>query len=235
MSEAAARWLLRSLELRSDTLLCLASGVSPRRAYGLFARRCAARPQLFRRLRVIKLDEWGGLAMDDPASCERHLQEAIVQPLRLGRRYIGFRSDAPVPEDECSRIKGWLNRNGPIHACVLGLGINGHLGFNEPAPCLKPQAHVAVLSPESLRHGTLARGRTQPQYGLTLGMADLLAARRILLLVSGSRKAGPLDDLLRGVITPRFPASFLWLHPDVTILCDEAAATRLPPHLRNGT
>lgn len=234
MSRAAARWLLGSLERRSDALLCLASGASPRRAYELFTRRRAARPQLFRRLRVIKLDEWGGLAMDDPASCERHLQEAVVQPLRLGRRYVGFRSDAPEPEAECSRVQRWLNRNGPIDACVLGLGVNGHLAFNEPARCLRPQAHVAVLSPETLRHGTLAGGRTRPRYGLTLGMADLLAARRILLLVSGVRKAGPLVELLRGVITPRFPASFLWLHSDVTILCDEAAATRLPLHRRNG-
>ncbi|MGH9160049.1 MAG: 6-phosphogluconolactonase [Vicinamibacteraceae bacterium] len=234
MSRAAARWLGDALRRRPDILLCLASGATPMRAYELFAQQHARRLPLFRRFRVIKLDEWGGLAMDDPASCERHLQEAILQPLRLNGGYVGFRGDAPNPEAECARIQRWLNRNGPIDACVLGLGANGHLAFNEPARWLRPHAHVATLSPESLRHDTLARGRTRPRYGLTLGMADLSQARRILLLVSGASKAGPLRELLRGVITPRFPASLLWLHPDVTLLCDQEAASGLLPAQRNG-
>lgn len=234
MSRAAARWLGAALRPRADVLLCLASGDTPTRAYELFTRRNARRPRSFRRCRIIKLDEWGGLAMDDPASCERHLQEAVVQPLRLGRRYVGFRSDAPKPEAECARIRRWLRRNGPIDVCVLGLGMNGHLAFNEPARWLRPYAHVAALSRESLRHDTLARGRSRPRYGLTLGMSDLSQARRILLLVSGASKAGPLRKLLRGVITPRFPASLLWLHPDVTLLCDQAAASGLLRARRNG-
>lgn len=234
MSRAAARWLGAALRPRADLLLCLASGATPTRAYELFARQHAHRLPSFRRCRIIKLDEWGGLAMDDPASCERHLQEAIVQPLRLERCYVGFRSDAPNPEAECARIRNWLSRNGPIDACVLGLGTNGHLAFNEPAGGLRPHAHVATLSPESLRHDTLVRGRSRPRYGLTLGMADLSQARRVLLLVSGASKAGPLRELLRGVITPRFPASLLWLHPDVTLLCDQAAASGLLPAQRNG-
>lgn len=234
MSRAAARWLGAALQSRADILLCLASGATPARAYELFARQHADRLSLFRRSRIIKLDEWGGLAMDDPASCEMHLQEAIVRPLSLSRSYVGFRSDAPDPEAECSRIQRWLNRNGPIDVCVLGLGTNGHVAFNEPARCLRPHAHVATLSPESLCHETLARGRSRPSYGLTLGMADLSQARRILLLVSGASKAGPLRELLRGVITPQFPASLLWLHPDVTLLCDQAAASGLLRARRNG-
>jgi galactosamine-6-phosphate isomerase len=232
MSRAAARWLGAALRPRPDILLCLASGATPMRAYQIFARTLARRLGAFRRFRIIKLDEWGGLAMNDPASCERHLQEAVVRPLRLGRRYVGFRSDAPKPEAECTRIRRWLSRNGPIDACVLGLGVNGHLAFNEPARWLKPHAHVATLSPESLRHETLTRGLRRPGYGLTLGMADLSQARRILLLVSGASKAGPLRQLLRGIITPRFPASLLWLHPDVTLLCDQAAAAGLLPARR---
>ena len=103
---------------------------------------------------------------------------------------------------------------------MLGLGVNGHLGFNEPGPHLHPYAHVARLSADSLRHAMLDQARTRPTHGLTLGMADLLQARQVLLLVSGAAKSGPLRKLLAGEITTDFPASLLWLHPNVTLLCD---------------
>ena len=171
----------------------------------------------------MKLDEWGGLAMDDPATCEAHLQRHVVKPLRLGKRYFGFASQPRDPETECARVRHWLEQNGPIDLCVLGLGVNGHLAFNEPAPFLRPHAHVATLSCALLRHAMLDETHGRPGFGLTLGIADLLQARRVLLLVSGPSKREPVKKLLSGEITPRFPASFLWLHPDVTMLGDREA------------
>ena len=103
--------------------------------------------------------------------------------------------------------------------------MNGHLAFNEPASFLQPHAHVATLSRASLRHAMLNETNGRPKFGLTLGIADLLQARRVLLVVSGASKREPLKKLLRGEITTRFPGSFLQLHPDVTLLCDEAAQT----------
>ncbi len=116
---------------------------------------------------------------------------------------------------------------GPIDLCVLGLGVNGHLALNEPAASLLPTAHVARLSQASLRHPMLANSPKLPAYGLTLGMADILVSRDILLLVSGVNKREPLKRLLRREITTEFPASFLWLHPNWTLLCDQNAAEGL--------
>ena len=109
--------------------------------------------------------------------------------------------------------------------CVLGLGSNGHLGFNEPADALHPHAHVAQLSPESLAH-PMVRGTSTPlTYGLTLGMADILHSKQVLLLVSGRHKRDVLRRLLDDrTVSTRFPASFLWLHQDVTCFCDADAA-----------
>lgn len=222
MSRRAAEWLLDKLRGKPDALFCAASGATPNRAYELFAAYRAAEPALFERMRLIKLDEWGGLPTNDPATCEAHLRRVLVEPLELGDRYIGFDSAAP-PEAECERIASWLKKHGRVDVCVLGLGLNGHLGFNEPAEYLSSHAHVAALSDTSLMHAMLRQSGARPSYGITLGIADLLNSWDVLLLVSGAGKCGPLATLLNGDITTQFPASFLHLHPDVTLFCDAAA------------
>jgi galactosamine-6-phosphate isomerase len=105
----------------------------------------------------------------------------------------------------------------------LGLGRNGHLGFNEPAEILNPHAHVAHLSEASLGHPMLEQSSVRPTYGLTLGMSDLMESRQILLIVTGTAKREPLERLLSGQITTRFPASMLQMHPNVLLLSDAAA------------
>jgi galactosamine-6-phosphate isomerase len=180
---------------------------------------------LFARLRVLQIDEWAGLPRGNPASCAVDLRKKLAQPLRIGReRLITFRSDAPDLRRECDRVAHWLGREGPIDLCILGLGGNGHVAMNEPADRLVPNVHVARLAEASRHHALLAGVAQKPRYGLTLGMGDILRSRRILLLVSGRNKRAVLKRLLQPVVTPRLPASFLWLHPDVTILCDREAA-----------
>lgn len=223
VSQAAVDYIVRQLEARPDALLCLATGQSPMRAYALLAARGQAEPRLVERMRILKLDEWGGLALDDPASSETWLRQALVAPLGLESRYLGFDSRPADAEAECLRVRRWLEQNGPIDICILGLGLNGHLGFNEPAAALVPHAHVAKLSEASLKHSMVAGQRLQPTCGLTLGMADLLQARQVLLLVSGSSKREPMRRLLNGNITTDFPATLLHLHGNAHLLCDEAA------------
>lgn len=226
VSEHAADWMADRLRRRPDLLTCLATGATPMRCYELLADRVASVPSLFDRVRVLKLDEWGGIAMDDPSSCEQYLRQALVTPLGLEARYVSFDSQVAKPQAECARVAAWLAQHGPIDVCVLGLGVNGHLGFNEPADELQPHAHVAELSSTTLAHAMVSDTERRPTFGLTLGMADLLQSREVLLLVTGAGKQAPLARLLSGRITTDFPASMLWLHPSVTLLCDEAACPR---------
>jgi putative deaminase/isomerase len=224
LSQYAANWLVARLREKPTALICLAAGSTPARTYELLAERGTLEPTLFNQCRFVKLDEWGALAMADPATCEHQLRTLLVTPLKMVDRYIAFNSQAPDPAAECARIAAWLAQHGPIDACVLGLGVNGHVGFNEPADSLQPHAHVAQLAESSMGHAMLKRSRQQPQYGLTFGMADLLQSRRVLLLANGTRKRDPIEKLLSGRITTTFPASLLQLHPDVTLLCDSDAA-----------
>ncbi|MPY91191.1 MAG: galactosamine-6-phosphate isomerase [Luteitalea sp.] len=223
-SQAATDLIIHALRARPDLLMSVATGSSPQRLYELLGARRAAEPTLFERLRVLKLDEWGGLALDDPGSCEAFVRMHVRRPLGIpDERYVGFDGGSAAPDAECRRVQGWLEAHGPIDVCVLGLGMNGHLGLNEPGSELQAYCHSATLADSSRQHPMLARARTQPSYGLTLGMADILRARQILLLVFGRHKRVVLRRLLTGPITTSFPASFLWLHGAATCLCDQAA------------
>lgn len=221
MSLAAAQWLLERMTQGRQGPICLASGGTPTRMYQLVAQQWRAglgkqinRPPVF-----LKLDEWGGLGDRDVSSCEYHLRSTLIDALGTPCEFEGFRGTAPL-HDECVRMAHWLQRHGPIKACVLGLGLNGHLGFNEPAAFLQPHAHVTPLSAASLGHAMLGSRPDLPTQGITLGMADLLQSDEILLVVSGKSKRSAVARLLTPEIDPAFPASFLWLHPQVHLYCD---------------
>jgi galactosamine-6-phosphate isomerase len=225
LSRRAARDILGELRRKPGLLLGVATGESPRRTYERLAEGRAKEPDLFRAVRVVALDEWIGLDPGHPASCEAYVRERILGPFAIGRsRHQGFRSRAEDLQAECRRMASWLERHGPIDLCILGLGRNGHLLMNEPAASFDPSVHVARLAPSTRRHPMLKALESVPRFGFTLGLAQVLQSRRILLLVSGGHKRVPLRRMLGGRVATSCPASFLRLHRDVTVYCDRAAA-----------
>ena len=228
MSRRAAKWLHARVAANPDLFLCAATGGTPTRAYELFVQSWDGHRGTTARLRVIKLDEWVGLPVGDSGTCEAYLRRHLLEPLGIGDdRYVGFRADAVDPPAECERVASALDDMGPPDVCVLGLGLNGHLGFNEPAPSLCPHPYVATLSETSLAHPMVRDHRGAVSQGMTLGMGDILHAKSILLLVNGAHKREPLRRLLTGPVSTDFPASLLWLHADVTCVCDADAAADL--------
>lgn len=224
LSRKGAGVILAEIQRSPGLLLCVASGSSPLGVYRNLAEARSENPSLFAGLRVIKLDEWGPLAADDPASCECYVRREVIEPLRVSpERYLTFAGDAANPESECRRYAAALNAAGPIDVSILGLGTNGHLGLNEPAVWLHDTVHVAGLAKESRGHGMLAEAHTQPSFGLTLGMGDILRSRLIVLLVSGEKKRDAVTRLLTRRITTDFPASLLWTHRNAVIIADREA------------
>jgi galactosamine-6-phosphate isomerase len=228
LARRAAGVILTELKRKPDLLLCVSAGGTPAPTYRRLAEAAQRTPRLFSRLRILQVDEWGGLPPKNPATCESDLRSRVLLPLKVTRdRYVGFKSNAANPKAECARVSRWLGAHGPIDICILGLGLNGHVAMNEPASELTPRVHVARLARSSQKHPLLKDLPRKPQFGLTLGMADILHSRKILLLVSGSHKREPLERLLRSRVTSRIPASFLWLHPDAHILCDRDSTSSL--------
>ena len=221
LDREAAAFIWKAAEARPDLLICLASGGTPTGTYALLAQE----PERLAHARFIQLDEWAGVAPEDPASCAGYLQRTVQGPLAVPpERWIGIRGDAEDAEAECRRVGAALEAAGPIDLCILGLGLNGHLALNEPAESFDPFCHVATLAEQSRNHPMVAAAAHPVRQGLTLGLGDILRARRILLMVSGAAKRTPLARLAAPRITPALPASFLWLHGDAVCLCNREAA-----------
>jgi len=223
LSLQAAALVIAAVEQKPDLLLCAATGNSPLGLYRELGRKAATDPELFRSLRVIELDEWGGLRDSDAGSATRYLRERLLSPLAISAdRFMAFDAAATDPSEACLKMRSELERSGPIDLCVLGLGINGHIGFNEPGPSLAPECHVSRLSEETRRHAMTRAMSAPPEFGLTLGMKEILASRRIVLLVSGAGKQKTVTRLLSGEVATTLPASLLWLHGAVECFLDHA-------------
>jgi galactosamine-6-phosphate isomerase len=220
--EAAAR-VIAAAVAKSDSLLCAPAGNSPAGLYRELIREAEGKPDLFRSMRVVKLDEWLGLPASDAATCEHFLRSRLLDPLAVtAERYITFDPETADPQRECANVQGELERQGPIDLCILGLGKNGHVGLNEPGPSLQPHCHVAKLSGETLRHAMFGSRESKPAYGLTLGIGDILDARKIVLLVTGEGKERIIARFLDGTVTTDLPATLLWLHRDLEVFLDDS-------------
>jgi galactosamine-6-phosphate isomerase len=221
MSRKAADAIIVGIKKNSGCWLGTATGNSPKGVYDNLIASYTNSPELYRNLGIVKLDEWGGIPMNAPNSCETFVQERILEPLHIKKdHYIAFHSDPESPEAECARIQKELRQISSLDICILGLGKNGHIGFNEPSDVLLPNCHKAHLSHDSLQHQMVEDLKHKPTYGLTMGMGDILRSKKIILLVSGSGKEAIFNRLQRPEINPQLPASFLWLHPQVDCFVD---------------
>ena len=221
MSKAAARFILSKIKEKANLLICPAAGNTPVKTYDYLVKHCMASNIKTQELRIIKLDEWGGMTAENPASCEYQIKKQLSDPLHI-HYYCGFDTKNKDIQNELKKCDSYMAHNGPIDVCMLGLGLNGHLGFNEPSDdFLKPFSHRVSLTTSSMKHNMISELNKKPSYGLTLGMQSILTSKIIILLISGSHKKQAFAKLMQGQIDTKFPASFLWLHDNVICFYDE--------------
>ena len=148
---------------------------------------------------------WAG--DDTPASCETYLAQHVLQPWNIAPdRYLAFQSDAVDPQQECARVQTALDAWGTIDVCVLGLGANGHLGFNEPGEIAHPFCHVAELTEATRQHPMLTDTQADTEYGMTLGLADIARAHGVYCCWSvASTNANRCNDSCRVASRLNFP------------------------------
>jgi galactosamine-6-phosphate isomerase len=221
MSQMAYDSIISDLKLKSGQLICTATGNSPTGVYEKLSALYKINPEYFKDIGIVKLDEWHGINPNDPSSCDTYIRHKILEPLHISNdRFIAFKSDTISPETECDRIQQEIAEKGPIDLCILGIGINGHIGFNEPAESLSAGCHVSQLEQTSMQHHMVNDVKTKPRNGLTLGMADILRSKKIMLLITGAHKENITEQLLTKKITTHLPASLLWLHSNVECYID---------------
>ncbi len=218
MATAACDRIIEILRARSDAHLCLPTGTTPLPVYRDLVKRLQNNEADSSRLRVTKLDEWLGIPMDHPASCESYLRTHLLEPLNVtSDRYIGFNSAALDMVAECESVSNLLAGGGPFDLVIVGVGVNGHIGMNEPASALFPNAHVTVLADTTRHHHMLQGVQEPPTHGVTLGMGEILNTREIMVLLGGQGKAGPWQFLREGLVSTDVPVSFVHLHPNAAV------------------
>ena len=177
------------------------------------------------RIVIAQLDEYLGIGPNDRRSLRRWMNEAVVEPWRIPpSRVLSFALDNDDVDFACREYGDILLSRG-VGLAVLGLGPNGHLGFNEPPSAASSPTRLVSLPPESIASNAHYWGSASdvPPRAVTVGMDVILSSRKILLIVSGSHKVDILRRALTGEITPEVPASLLRLAPDVTIVADAQA------------
>jgi glucosamine-6-phosphate deaminase len=185
----------------------------------------------FSRATTFNLDEFIGVAASDPGSYRAFMQRHLFQHVNLQPERIHFLNGvAANTAAECRRYERLIRRAGGIDLQLLGLGANGHVGFNEPARALQGRTHRTRLRPATRRANAPLFGHRLsrvPREALSMGMATILGARRIVLIATGAAKASCVKRMVEGAITATVPASLLQLHPNTEVWLDRAAATKL--------
>lgn len=223
MSRKGFEIVKAEIDRNPDLLFCVASGGSPS---GLYAEMVAHRkqnPDFCSRLRVVKLDEWGGLEPGSTFTSEFDVQGKFILPLAIPEvRYWTIDPFTDDPSGACAEMRAQLRASGPVDVCILGIGVNGHIALNEPSEVLVPGYHVCELAETTLNHGMVKSLKQPPTFGMTMGVGEILSAKKVILFISGSGKKEAFDQLLKEEVTTQFPASLLWLHPDVDVLIDQS-------------
>ncbi|MCS7240249.1 MAG: glucosamine-6-phosphate deaminase [Candidatus Bipolaricaulota bacterium] len=226
VSREAARRIAKLILQKPDAVLALPTGETPRKLYRILVQYARLGIVNFEKVTVFNLDEYLGLPRGHPLSFRHYMREHFLSFVSVGAHYIPD-SAAADPEAECARYEDLIAKVGGIDLAVLGLGINGHIAFNEPGTPFESRTHVAILAPETRQRLAKDFGGLEktPMQAITMGIKTIMNARSIILMVCGKEKEEALRRALFGPISSTLPASILQLHPDVIVLADFEAAS----------
>ena len=231
MSRLAADKIAAQLKAKPDCVLGLATGSTPIGLYAQLVSDCKAGDISFADATTFNLDEYRGLAPDHNQSYRYFMQDNLFDhvDVDVARTHVPDGAN-PDAQAACDAYEAAIEEAGGIDLQLLGLGHNGHIGFNEPCDFFPAKTHGVVLTPMTREANSrlFAGGIDEvPTEALTMGIGTIMAARSVLLVVSGEGKAAILREVLQGPVTPQVPASILQFHPSVTVVADEAAASLL--------
>ena len=226
LSRRAANLISAEVIRKPDCVLGLATGSTPVGTYRQLSAWNQKGDFSFKDVRTVNLDEYLGLPPTHDQSYRYFMQENLFDKIDIPFEHThvpdGMAAD---PEQECRRYDELVRSLGYADLQLLGLGRNGHIGFNEPGDCFRKETHVVELTQNTIEANArfFENEAAVPKKAITMGIGCIMAARRVLLVASGANKAEAVYRTVCGPITPQCPASILQLHNDVVIVGDEEA------------
>ena len=226
LSRAAANIISAQVILKPSCVLGLATGSSPVGTYQQLIEWYKKGDLDFSQVRTVNLDEYVGLDKDHDQSYAYFMRTNLFDHINVDPANTNIPDGTePDADKECARYNHVIESLGGIDLQLLGLGHNGHIGFNEPSDAFEKLTHCVDLTESTIEANKrfFEKAEDVPRQAYTMGIQNIMQARKILLIVSGESKAKILKDVLCGPVTPNVPASVLQLHNDVIVVADEAA------------
>jgi len=230
LSFAACEEIIRIIKTKTDAILCLATGQSPILTYQLLVEKIIAEKIDISNITFIGLDEWVGIPPEMEGSCQHFLQTRLFKPLKVSASQVYlFDALANETDKECKRMNKIIKEKGGIDFMLVGVGMNGHIGFNEPGVAINNYAHVIELDETTKAVG-------QKKYfdkpvtiskGITLGLQDFLDARFTIMIANGIKKADIIKKAMEEPIDTNVPATLMRMHKNSLLMVDEEAASLL--------
>lgn len=230
MSRKAANLIAAQVIMKPDCVLGLATGTTPIGTYRQLVEGYEKGDLDFSAVKTVNLDEYKGLSPENNQSYRYFMNENLFRHVNICLENTnvpnGLAEDA---EAECARYNQVIRDLGGIDLQLLGLGVNGHIGFNEPDDAFAKETHLVTLTQSTIDANSRLFDRIEdvPHYAFTMGIRSIMRARKILVVANGENKADIIKKAFFGPVTPQVPASILQMHPDVILVGDEAALSKI--------
>ena len=230
LSKKSANIVASQVILKPNSVLGLATGSTPEGLYKELIKLYNKEVVDFKDVNTFNLDEYYGIHRHNPQSYYYYMRNNLLDHINIEKNNINIPHGlAEDVEAHCMEYEESIKRLGGIDLQILGIGRNGHVGFNEPGDDFKANTHLVELQEETIKDNSrfFEKPEDVPTKAISMGIKTIMNARKILLIANGEGKAKAIYDTIKGPITPKVPASILQLHKDVTVIIDEAAGKLL--------
>jgi glucosamine-6-phosphate isomerase len=229
LSGETANEVIDLIKNKPAAVLCFASGDSPRLTCQIITERAIQQQIDFSKIIFIGLDEWVGIPPDNEGSCRFFFESLLVKPLHLSPSQIHFfNALSGNPASECAAMDKVIFEKGGIDLMIVGIGMNGHIGFNEPGVSFNNYSHITDLDETTISVGQkYFKGAVVLKQGITLGLKHLMESKKTIVMANGSKKATVVKKAIEGEVTNDFPATIIQNHPQGIVMIDEEAASLL--------
>lgn len=230
VSELAANYMLNTIKAKNDAVLGLPTGSTPLEMYKILVKEYMYNNISFKYVKTFNLDEYRGIEKTNTNSYYYFMNQNLFSHIDIEKENINIPNGMAIDaQQECISYEHKIKEAGPMDILFLGIGENGHIGFNEPAGYFEPYTHEVQLQKNTIEVNSRFFNNIDevPKTAITMGIKTILSAKKIVLLAAGLSKADAIAQTVNGKITPQLPASILKLHNDITIIIDKDAARNI--------